>query len=135
MYWTCNQMNNLLPYCGLVDAKIKASDKDLPVLHVLSCPTHGFTNSQFRIPLKIFQPISKLKVIIYVMVEISIALAFWQAVVWNYDSHRYYHFAVNVGSQKQIGSIENIKSSPNPFCCLKVLGKSENKLWLSFSTV
>ena len=24
-------MNNLLPYCGLVDAKIKASDKDLPV--------------------------------------------------------------------------------------------------------
>ena len=25
-------MNNLLPYCGLVDAKIRASDKDLPVL-------------------------------------------------------------------------------------------------------
>ena len=25
-------MNNLLSYCGLVDAKIKASDKDLPVL-------------------------------------------------------------------------------------------------------
>ena len=24
-------MNNLLSYCGLVDAKIKASDKDLPV--------------------------------------------------------------------------------------------------------
>ena len=23
-------MNNLLSYCGLVDAKIKASDKDLP---------------------------------------------------------------------------------------------------------
>ena len=31
MYWTCNSMNNLLPYCGLVDAKIRASDKDLPV--------------------------------------------------------------------------------------------------------
>ena len=27
--WT---MNNLLSYCGLVDAKIRASDKDLPVL-------------------------------------------------------------------------------------------------------
>ena len=27
MYW----MNNLSSYCGLVDAKIKASDKDLPV--------------------------------------------------------------------------------------------------------
>ena len=28
-------MNNLLPYCGLVDAKIRASDKDLPALMVL----------------------------------------------------------------------------------------------------
>ena len=26
-------MNNLSSYCGLVDAKIRASDKDLPVLH------------------------------------------------------------------------------------------------------
>ena len=25
-------MNNLLPYCGLVDAKIRASDIDLPVI-------------------------------------------------------------------------------------------------------
>ena len=32
MYYTCNSMNNLLPYCGLVDAKIRASNKDLPVL-------------------------------------------------------------------------------------------------------
>ena len=32
MYWTCNLMNNLLSYCGLVDAKIRASDRDLPVL-------------------------------------------------------------------------------------------------------
>ena len=31
MYWTCNSMNNLLSYCGLVDAKIRASNKDLPV--------------------------------------------------------------------------------------------------------
>ena len=30
--WTCNSMNNLSSYCGLVDAKIRASDKDLPVL-------------------------------------------------------------------------------------------------------
>ena len=30
MYWTCNSMNNLLSYCGLVDAKIR-DDKDLPV--------------------------------------------------------------------------------------------------------
>ena len=28
MYWTCN---NLLSYCGLVDASISASEKDLPV--------------------------------------------------------------------------------------------------------
>ena len=26
------QWNNLMSYCGLVDAKIRASDKDLPVL-------------------------------------------------------------------------------------------------------
>ena len=32
MYWTCNSMNNLSSYYGLVDAKIRASDKDLPVL-------------------------------------------------------------------------------------------------------
>ena len=31
MYWTCNSMNNLSSYCGLVGAKIRASDKDLPV--------------------------------------------------------------------------------------------------------
>ena len=31
MYWTCKSMNNLSWYCGLVDAKIRASDKNLPV--------------------------------------------------------------------------------------------------------
>ena len=31
MCWTYNSMNNLLSYLGLVDAKIRASDKDLPV--------------------------------------------------------------------------------------------------------
>ena len=31
MYWTGKSMNNLLSYCGLVDTRISASDKDLPV--------------------------------------------------------------------------------------------------------
>ena len=31
MHWTCNSMNNQSSYCGLVDEKIRASDKDLPV--------------------------------------------------------------------------------------------------------
>ena len=31
MYWTGNSMTNLLSYCGLVDAKIRPSDIDLPV--------------------------------------------------------------------------------------------------------
>ena len=31
MHWTCNSMNKL-SYCGLIDAKIRASDKVLPVL-------------------------------------------------------------------------------------------------------
>ena len=39
MYRTCNSMNNLQSYCGLVDAKIRASDKDLPVkpFHLKNC--------------------------------------------------------------------------------------------------
>ena len=32
MYRTGKSMNNLLSYCGLVDARIRASNKDLPVL-------------------------------------------------------------------------------------------------------
>ena len=32
MYRTCNSMRSFITYCGLVDAKIGASDKDLPVL-------------------------------------------------------------------------------------------------------
>ena len=31
MHWSYNSMNNLLSYYGLVDARISASDKDLPV--------------------------------------------------------------------------------------------------------
>ena len=31
MYWTCNSINNLSSYFWLVDAKIRASDKDLLV--------------------------------------------------------------------------------------------------------
>ena len=31
LHWTCNSMNNLSSYCGLDDARISASDKDLPV--------------------------------------------------------------------------------------------------------
>ena len=31
MDWTCNSMNNLLSYCGLVDEKISASEKAFPL--------------------------------------------------------------------------------------------------------
>ena len=31
LYWTCNSMNNLSSYCGLVDPRMSAFDKDLPV--------------------------------------------------------------------------------------------------------
>ena len=34
MYSTCNLINNLSSYCGLVDAKIRASDEDLPVKQI-----------------------------------------------------------------------------------------------------
>ena len=35
-FWTCNSMNNLSSYCGIVDAKIRASDKNLHVLALLT---------------------------------------------------------------------------------------------------
>ena len=46
-YWTHNSMNNLSSYCGLVDARINASEKDLSVsVHFLkgnSCPYYCTT--------------------------------------------------------------------------------------------
>ena len=42
MYWTGNSMNNLLSYCGLVDAKIRASDIDLQVQYMkIPSSEHG----------------------------------------------------------------------------------------------
>ena len=35
LFMELNSMNNLSSHCGLVDAKIRASDKDLPVLGIL----------------------------------------------------------------------------------------------------
>ena len=35
MDWTGKSTNNLLSNCGLVDARISASEKDLPVTHSL----------------------------------------------------------------------------------------------------
>ena len=49
MYWTRNSMNNLLSYCGLVDARIRASDKDLPVnLHYCTSKPSSFSGN-FRL--------------------------------------------------------------------------------------
>ena len=31
MYWSGKSMNNLLSYCGLFDARTRASNRDLPV--------------------------------------------------------------------------------------------------------
>ena len=45
MFCSCsfhgNSMNNLLSYCGLVDAGISASEKDLPVLGTLQYTIRG----------------------------------------------------------------------------------------------
>ena len=48
MYRTRNSVNNLLSYCGLVDARISASEKDLPVSH-----TDSFW---MRVSLSVFSP-------------------------------------------------------------------------------
>ena len=34
MYWIGNSMNNLSSYCGLVDTRISAPEKDLPVQYM-----------------------------------------------------------------------------------------------------
>ena len=39
MYWTGKSMSNRLSYCGLVDPRISASNKDLPVLRLLRLHT------------------------------------------------------------------------------------------------
>jgi hypothetical protein len=41
-------MNNLLSYCGLTDARMRASEKDLPVLQI--------THSEAEIPKELEQP-------------------------------------------------------------------------------
>ena len=43
MYRTGKSMNNLLSYCGLVDARIRASNKDLPVPGASICLTQVST--------------------------------------------------------------------------------------------
>ena len=39
MYWTCNSMNNLPSYCGLIDSRMITSDKNLPVEQDTMYPT------------------------------------------------------------------------------------------------
>ena len=43
-------MNNLLSYCGLVDAKIRASDIDLPVLKDFKPSSMNLRPNMLRIP-------------------------------------------------------------------------------------
>ena len=50
MNWTGKSMNNLLSYYGLVDARISASDKDLPVQinpKIIDKPTDKWTLQLF----------------------------------------------------------------------------------------
>ena len=44
-----NSINNLLSYCGLIDAKIRASDKDLPVKNAfLTCSGRFLISSKLE---------------------------------------------------------------------------------------
>ena len=38
-YFSGNSINNLLSYCGLTDARMRASEKDLPVLTTVNVVT------------------------------------------------------------------------------------------------
>ena len=44
-------MNNLLSYCGLVDAKMRASDKHLPVIGLTELPNSGWAKAHPAHPL------------------------------------------------------------------------------------
>ena len=48
-------MNNLSSYCGLVDAKIRASDKDLPVTIYLALPENLVSGQILKSLLFIYQ--------------------------------------------------------------------------------
>ena len=48
MHWTGKSMKNLLSYCGLVDVRISASEKDLPVMKVKSTTATGFFPSIWK---------------------------------------------------------------------------------------
>ena len=48
MYRTGTSMNNLLSYCGLIDARISASEKDLPVQFQFQEFNSDFKKIQFR---------------------------------------------------------------------------------------
>ena len=48
MCWTCNSMNNLMSFCGLVDTEIRASDKDLPVHNKVHVKVHNKVHNNVR---------------------------------------------------------------------------------------
>ena len=46
LYFSCNSMNNLSSYCGLTDARMRASEKDFPVKCLeLKCPDSSILKS------------------------------------------------------------------------------------------
>ena len=49
MYWTHNSMNSLVSYCGLTDAKKRASDKGLPV-HSVKFNYHPINVWRLKLP-------------------------------------------------------------------------------------
>ena len=70
-------MNNLSSYCGLVDAKIRACDKDLPVPELVK-KVYNLTTNRRRnlLDFQIFLTIAELSIIIvkYGMTSTKISL-------------------------------------------------------------
>ena len=48
--WTGKLMNNLLSYCGLVDTRISASEKDLPVMAAHIFATQYIPTTTWQLP-------------------------------------------------------------------------------------
>ena len=70
MHWTGKSLNNLLSYCGLVDVRTNASDKDLPVQLYKACRIHvnqcsGFFSTRLFINLmknNLIFPVSSIQI-------------------------------------------------------------------------
>ena len=92
MYWTGKSMNNLILFCGLVDPRISASDKDLPELEGVpwgfsrDWPGKPFDCTEFCTP-KIIENLLSMRMAIH-LPEYNLSFQFYSLNVTSIDDDR-----------------------------------------------